>query len=423
MSSALAIASVTETLVTLLTQYIDLAQVSGASVSAVTPDLKDQVALPGVNVFLYQVTPNPALRNADLPTRAADGSLLQKPQAALDLHYLLTFYGEDRYLEQQRLLGATALTLHRFPVLPRTLIQPAPINNLGATTLSGLETQSQLVRFTPITYSLEELSKLWSFLLKVDYVLSTAYVASVVLMDAGDPTPPPALPVLSRRLRVLPMQAPVISQVAALVNGAPSPGAPITMATDIALIGSNLAAPSGGATQVLIGGVTQPPASISAREITLALPSGLAAGAQTVQVSQPLMLGSPRVLHPGTGPTSAPAAFVLSPMIAPGAGPGGLAITLLPDEGSPPEPALEVGVVPQVQAGQRAILQMLPQASPPVGGTIFDGGVQTAATGTLVVPIGGLAHGTYFVRVLVDGAMSPLTTAADGATTGPSITI
>ena len=53
---------------------------------------------------------------------------------------------------------------------------------------SNLETQTELVRFTPIAFSLEELSKLWSFLLKIDYVLSTAYVASVVLIEADDAT-------------------------------------------------------------------------------------------------------------------------------------------------------------------------------------------------------------------------------------------
>lgn len=422
MSNALAIAAVTETLVTLLTRYIDLAQVSGASVSAVTPDQKDQVAQPGINVFLYQVSPNAALRNADLPTRDRNGSLLQKPQTALDLHYLLTFYGDEAYLDQQRLLGAATLTLHRFPTFPRTLIQPAPISP-GVTMSSGLEAQSQLVHFTPITYSLEELSKLWSFLLKVEYVLSTAYVASVVLMDADDATPPPPLPVLARWVATQPMRTPIISQVAPLVSGQLSVGAPITMATDIALLGSNLAAPSGGSTQVEINGTIQPPASISARQITLALPAGLAAGAQTAQVSQPLMLGRPSAPHPGAGVTSAPAAFVLSPMIAPGAAPGSFAITLAPSWGSPPGPALEVQVIPDVQIGQRAILQMLPQTSPPAGGVMFDGGAQAHATDTLFFPIDGLAHGTYFVRVLIDGAISPLTTGPGGAPNGPSITI
>ncbi len=68
----------------------------------VRPD--DQAHLPavGVNIFLYQVSPNVAWRNADLPTPRADNSLLHRPQAALDLNYLLTFYGEDTTLDQQR---------------------------------------------------------------------------------------------------------------------------------------------------------------------------------------------------------------------------------------------------------------------------------------------------------------------------------
>ncbi len=165
MSNALAVAAVTESLVNLLMSAIDVAQVTNAHVSNVTPDA-DQVANPGINVFLYQVTPNAAKRNADLPTRAPDGSFLTKPQAALDLHYLLTFYGNDTYLEQQRLLGAAALALHATPTLARSAIQPVQLGQ-GLLAPSELDTQSELIRFTPVAFSLEELSKLWSFLLKV----------------------------------------------------------------------------------------------------------------------------------------------------------------------------------------------------------------------------------------------------------------
>jgi len=77
MSNALAIAAVTESLVNLLTNALDAAQVNNASVSNVTPDQLNSVANPGINVFLYQVTPNTAWRNSDLPTRAADGSFLK----------------------------------------------------------------------------------------------------------------------------------------------------------------------------------------------------------------------------------------------------------------------------------------------------------------------------------------------------------
>src|SRR5437868_4360917 len=114
MSNALAIATVTETLFHALTNALPASLVSGAQVTVLRPD-DASLQVPGttgVNVFLYQVTPNVAWRNADLPTRKSDGSLLRRPQVALDLHYLISFYGADIAFEQQRLLGAVARALH-----------------------------------------------------------------------------------------------------------------------------------------------------------------------------------------------------------------------------------------------------------------------------------------------------------------------
>jgi hypothetical protein len=419
MSNALAIATVTETLREVLTHHIEAAQVGGAWVSAVAPDQPHSLlANPGINIFLYQITPNAALRNQDLPTRTQDRALLRKPQAAVDLHYLLTFYGDYATLEPQRLLGAATLALHAHPVLQKTLIQSVQTGN-AFLKASNLDTQTEQIRFNPVVFSLEELSKLWSFLLKIDYVLSTAYVASVVLIDADVPDPPTPLPVLSYSLGVRPMRQPVITQVVA----SPTPGAPITAGSDIRLLGSNLTAPSGGATQVLIGGVAQTPAAIGPTSITLTLPGDLAAGTQTAQVMQPLLLGVPPVLHPGTGGASGIAAFVLNPTIAPSSPPGGYAISVIPSFDSPPGQAIVVGIVPTVQAGQRVLVQLLPQASPPAGTRLFDGGTLTAPSDTVTIPIPDLPSGTYAVRVLVDGAESPLVLGAGGVPVAPLISL
>ena len=78
-----------------------------------------------IHVYLYQVTPNAALRNSDLPTRKSNGKLARRPQAALDLHYLLTFYGDDQTLEPDRMLGAVERDLHARPVLSAQAIQDA----------------------------------------------------------------------------------------------------------------------------------------------------------------------------------------------------------------------------------------------------------------------------------------------------------
>jgi hypothetical protein len=402
MSNALAIAAVTETLVQFLADTIvGPSQQPDAWVSSVTPDQAAGLASPGVNVFLYQVTPNVANRNADLPTRAADGTLLQKPQLALDLHYLLTFYGDDSALVPQRLLGATMLALHRTPVMARSLIQPAPIKPLSAmhqltsTADSGLAVQSQLIRFTPVSYSLEELSKLWSFLLKVDYVLSVAYLASVVLIEADDPASAPAPPVLTLAFDVMPLAQPVIAAIANATPGAPA----ITAGAAIAVTGSNLAAGAGALTQVAIAG--QPPLTpnvITPGRLELVLPAGLAAGTNSATVVQPLLLGSPPVAHAGTGAMSGVFPFVLVPQIVPGSA------QVLAQWGAPPGRALQLGVVPTARAGQR-VLALLTGGSPPAP-RLIDGGSLGADSDTLTFALPTLAPGSYLVQVLVDGAQS-----------------
>jgi len=407
MSNVLAIAAVTESLVNLLTNAIDAAQVNNASVSNVTPDKLDLVANPGINVFLYQVTPNIAWRNSDLPTRAADGSFLKKPLAALDLHYLLTFYGQDVYLEQQRLLGTAALALHAFPTLPRSAIQPVQLSQTNSAP-SNLENQYDLIRFTPVVFSLEELSKLWSFLLKIDYVLSAAYLASVVLIEQEEAVPPPAKRVVNYNVLAQPIRQPVITGIVA----SPNPAAPINAGSDIRLLGTNLTAPSGGATQVLINGVAQTPSVVTATAITLTLPSGLFAGPQTAQIRQPVVIGTPAVLHPGTGVASGLAAFVLNPVIS--------AVTALSDWGSPPGPAIAVTVAPQAQAGQSVDLFLVPQSAA-TGAQEFDGGILAAPSDTLIFATPGLPSGTYVVSVFVDGAQSPLQPGPGGPP--PTVTV
>src|SRR5262245_11093271 len=165
MSNALAVATVTATLKHVLTIVVQGSGVDSAVVTAVRPDVASGLPAQGVNVFLYQVSPNAAWRNADTPTRRADGSLLRRPQAALDLYYLFTFYGEDLTFDQQRLLGTVVRHFHATPVLSRAEIAAVQAAEPVLIT-STLSEQIELVRFTPINFSLEEMSKLWSVFLK-----------------------------------------------------------------------------------------------------------------------------------------------------------------------------------------------------------------------------------------------------------------
>ena len=98
MSNFLSIATVSTTLRRLLQDAVQQ-DVTGATATTLRPDAPaGQLPNPGVNLFMYQVTPNSAWINADLPTRSSSGALIQRPVIALDLHYLLTFYGSDANL-------------------------------------------------------------------------------------------------------------------------------------------------------------------------------------------------------------------------------------------------------------------------------------------------------------------------------------
>ena len=160
----------------------------------------------GVNIYLYQATPNPSWRNADLPTRNGRGQLVQRPRAALDLYYLLTFFGNESSLQDQRLMGSVISTLHDQPLLTQAMIEAAKADDEFSDFLadSDLANEIERVKFTPISFNLEELSKLWSvFFQTAAYRLSTAYVASVVFIER-EPEPGGALPIQTRTVTVVP---------------------------------------------------------------------------------------------------------------------------------------------------------------------------------------------------------------------------
>jgi hypothetical protein len=205
MSNFLAIATVTAT-VSQIVQAAVQSDVPGATVKTLRPDgLADLTQEKGVNVYLYRVGPNAAWRNTDLPTRRADGTPAQRPQSALDLHYLLSFFGDETQLEPQRLLGSAMTALHTQPTLTRERIQQTVDNQVFSYLAdSDLADQIELVRFTPIPLSLEELSRLWSVFYQIPYTLSVAYHASVVLIEAAV-TPQPAPPVQTPQVTVAPV--------------------------------------------------------------------------------------------------------------------------------------------------------------------------------------------------------------------------
>lgn len=212
MSNALAVATVTQALALLLEHHLRPEIDMAVSVETRKPPA-DPPTDPTVTVFLYQVTHNPSMRNNDLVTRASDGTLLKRPAAAIDLHYLISAYGEETELVGQRLIGSVVRTLHEIPVLPQELIEEAARRPYLEG--SDLAESPQKVRFTPTQMDVDETSKLWGMLHNTPYSLSVVYQASLVLLE-GHRKPEPTRPVRQPEVRVLPFGAP----------GAPVPPGP-----------------------------------------------------------------------------------------------------------------------------------------------------------------------------------------------------
>ncbi|MDQ1044134.1 DUF4255 domain-containing protein [Streptomyces sp. V4I2] len=205
MSNALAIAHVTQALALLIENNVGPEFGEAVKVEPRKPPA-DAQAEPTISVFLYQVTPNTSQRNNDLPTRASDGTLVKRPAAALDLHYLISAYGEETELVGQRLIGSVVRTLHETPILPKDVVEQAGERPYLAG--SDLAEAAQRVRFTPTVMDIDETSKLWGMLHQTPYSLSVVYQAALVFID-GRQTPVPAKPVERSDVRVVPFVAPV----------------------------------------------------------------------------------------------------------------------------------------------------------------------------------------------------------------------
>jgi hypothetical protein len=425
MSNTLAVAMVTAALRRILVEALASVPAGGVEnprVTTLRPDLLDggDGELPGVNIFLYEVAANDATTNGHLPTRRADGTVVNRPYQALDLHYLLTLTGDEAGLEPQRMLGVVVSTLAARPVLSRDLIRAVIASDTAddPTTwerYSDLADQLEGIRFTLLRLELEELSKFWLMFPQADCRLSVAYEATVVLLDS-DLTPEPALPVRTRSVDATTPRLPSISRVGA--DSAPTD--PVLPGTVIRIDGQRLRGPY--LTRVRFDEIeaTVPAEQVTDERIVLALPAGLAAGVRAVQVLHPRLDGVPPRERFGAESDAAP--LLVRPVVA-----GPVTVT-----GRPDSTVLDVTVPldPPVGRGQRVVLilnERHPPADRPGRGYAFaapsPGPDAPPTRGTVTVPARDVAAGEYLVRVQVDGAQSVLTAGGDGRFDAPWVPI
>ena len=398
MSNALAIAAVTSTLRYLLEQALGGSQpgpVGSAAVTTLRPEqLADADAVGsdarGINVYLYRVTPNHAWNLTDLPTRRPDGTLASRPMAALDLHYLVTCYGDDVTLDPQRLLGRAALALAVTPVLGRDLVGLAIEEYRHDTDTAfladaDLAGQVELVKLSPTVLSLEDLSRLWG-VLGTPYLLSVTYTATVVLLEA-ELTPAGVLPVRRPVVSVAPIAPPRLAGV-----DTEPPGAAIGTGSVLRLRGSGLL---GRLTAVQVGPAQLGPGPLARPDLlTVTVQDTVPAGVHAVQV----VLRAP---GPGAGAAGRVTARSNSlPVLVRPA----VSVTAT----SPTRVTLSV--TPPLFAGQQATVTLSPLPGSPTAETRSFTLTPVAAgappSPTVVLARSDVPDGAWLVRISVDGAES-----------------
>ncbi len=397
MSNHLAIATVTATLQKIIKAAIQ-ADISGATVTTVKPGASGGGGTPetGVNLYLYQVAPNPAWRNADLRTRRPKGELIKQGQAGLDLYYIMTFYGNEAQLEPQRLLGSAVRAIVDYPILTAELLQETLADSAYSFLAScTLDQQVDRVTVVPTMMDTEELSKIRSAFFQSQHALSFAFQGGAVLIE-GNKGSGRALPVRRIATYSTPNQ-PRISQVISEVGTAE----PIVASSSLIIRGTQLENPSA---IIKIGDAKLTPQQVTLKEIQLNLSSlpkteilPLRAGVQSLQVLHPtpvnslLSLGSESVFGSNVVP------FILCPTVL-----------LVEVEEIEDSTQLRVEVDLTVGVKQRVLLFLNERSQENPRTYILAAHSRKEDSYLVTFPMGDVKVGEYLVRVQIDGAESPL---------------
>ena len=423
MSNFLAIGGVSATFQALLRDRMELPQGMTRNDLEVTVSIPtDDLAPPEptrVNLFLYRVTENAALKNQMIPGQGHP-SEFGHPPLSLVLHYLITAYGatDDNGLANETrvhfLLGSAMRVLHDHPVITDKLVTVQPPG--GAVILhQSLRGEFEQVKLCLDPLSLEDLSKVWTALTR-PYRLTAAYSVSVVQIESRRQKRL-AAPVKTRRIHIAISRRP---EIAAVYRTPVLPGEVIGdvrahVGQELTIEGQSFL---GFRTWVKLG--TLEPIGVqpdSDEQIRIAVPDDvypidfdhpvtrpipeadrLRPGPQTVEVQT--LHPSERVqggLDPGvvvkesSKQSSNQGIFLLTPQVT-GATPSGSPLLLTVTGKRLYKPPAKSVVV----AGDVSIPVQDPGPDPPFPPTDI----------SVKVPLSGFTPGTYPVRVMANGAQS-----------------
>src|SRR6266852_3744859 len=152
MSNELAIGAVTATLSSLLQNVNQGTGLNGVNITTRPPDKARDGTSNQINLFLYQVLPNAAWRNMDIPQQVRPGET-SMPPLALNLFYMMTAYGAgDSDVLGHLLLGHAMGILYDNPLLfsndINTALSKSNAPGVSEDLNSELQNQVERVRIT-----------------------------------------------------------------------------------------------------------------------------------------------------------------------------------------------------------------------------------------------------------------------------------
>jgi hypothetical protein len=418
MSNHLAIATVTAVLQKILLEEIR-EDLPGATVTTARPDrASGSPPKAGINIYLYQATPNPAWRNADLRTRRPKGDLIKHGQAGLDLHYLLTFYGNELELEPQRLLGSTVRALVDRPIVtPETIRATLSGSSWSFLQHSTLAEQVQSVKFIPAMMTAEELSRIWSIFFQIPYSLSFAYQATAILIQ-GEKSGKAALPVRAPQFNIA-VSRPIIETVESVRGESRT----IFTNSEIQIRGRDF---RGDTVGVQIGSAMLTPDRVEDTEIRLQLSPSLGelrSGVQSLQILADSTI-VPESNDPETGEhheakisrgVSNTVPIIICPRIL-----GEPRVARIESEDEDDDCLLAMIEVDITVVPEQRVFLLINRIEDGVS-SILRSQRRDRNTRELYFRLRNLDSGTYLIRVQIDGAESPLIMDSQRGYSGPHL--
>lgn len=423
MSNALSIAAVTAVIKDLLENGLVsdaiATSIGDVIVTALPPD---RISVggderPQLNLFLYQITQN---RNADWVSGEFRGKKTQStldrrsinPPLALNLHYLVTAYGAKDF-QAELLLGYAMHLLHKIPVMSQDIIETCLQNASKVSSSSALSQALTLVSIPDLAKqigqikictefsSMEDTSKLWSSL-QTNYRPSAAYQISTVCIDSNSENRSSA--------QLLPsFHEPILDQI---IPPAETDGKIVAGSTIVIrgkrLRSDNICIRIGGLEKVIV------PKNVRDDQISLLLPSSLAAGMHSIQVVH-LVMGNPYA--PADEIASNALAFVLHSTIS------ATIDRVQPSDGDLYTAEITVKFTPPVAKGQRVILLLDRMSKDLSANYMIPVATQGQTAESIVIPVQNIRAGNYLVRVQVAGAEGWLSGCADGGYASQQVTI